>query len=442
MMKRKHLLHFKLIQWITAYLLVLLTPLYLVLLQHEQEWRGFWIEFGVGLGIVGFTMMCAQFLLTGRFKRVAGFFGSDAILIVHRYAGIISYFFIVGHFIILSFASPEYASYFHPGDNWPRALALSTAVGALSIVIITSVWREKLRLSYEWWLMIHGPFSLLVVMIGLVHLLMVGFYVDELWLRIFWISMALISLFLIIYIRVIKPILISRRPYKVVEVTNEAEGVWTVTIEAVGHSGMKFKAGQFARLLTNYSPFTLEQNPFSIASSDANPARLAFTIKELGDFAASIKELNPGDRVYVEGPHGAFTLKTDPEVSMTFIMGGIGVTPAMSMLRTMSDRNDQRQVTMLYANKSEEDVSFKSELDQLEKKLNLKVVHVMESLPDGWTGEEGRIDKELLEKYRIPGRKVEYYICGPGPLMDVAETIILEWGVPPQKIHSERFQIV
>jgi predicted ferric reductase len=173
--------------------------------------------------------------------------------------------------------------------------------------------------------------------------------------------------------------------------------------------------------MINYSPFTLK--------------KLAFTIQELGDFGEKVKVLVPGEKVYVDGPYGAFTLKTNDSVAIMFIIGGIGVTPAMSIIRSLRDKADKRKVVMLFANKEISDVPFKNELDRLEKEMNLQVIHVMEKLPAGMKGEEGRIDDKLLEKYKIKDESdVYYYICGPTPLMDGAEKIILDWGVQTQNL--------
>lgn len=442
-MRKKTSFRLRMSLWIIFYGILLVTPLFLAQLGHEHEWRGFWIEFGVGLGLVGFTMMCLQFLLTGKFNEIAPYFGADSVLQIHRYAGIISYLFVLGHVLTMIIANPEYAYYFHPGENAPRAFALIGALLSLTIVIITSIWRKELKISYELWLITHGSLSLFVVFIGTVHLIQVGFYIDQLWQQVLFIAMAIFSMSLLTYLRVVIPYLLKKRPYEISKVVSEADQVWTVEVIPKGHEGFKFKAGQFARLILKSSPFTYEQNPFSISSSDQAPKIITFTIKEFGDFGAKIKHLKKGQRVFVDGPYGAFTIKEGPAASLMMVMGGIGITPGMSIIRSLRDRKDPRKIVLIYANKTFEDIIFKEELNQLQREIDLTVVHVLESPPDDWKGEEGFVDEDLLWKYKISeGQKVLYYVCGPGPLMDVAESTFIKWGEPARDIYSERFDIV
>src|SRR5690625_2749701 len=124
-------------------------------------------------------------------------------------------------------------------------------------------------------------------------------------------------------------------------------------------------------------------------------------------------------------------------------MGGVGVTPAMSMLRTIRDDKDNRKATLIYANESWEGVTFREELERLSEEIDLKVVHVLEDPPDEWEGETVFIDEELLEKY-LPKEPYSctYDICGVRPMIDIAERSLHNHSVRWNHIYSERFQIV
>jgi predicted ferric reductase len=298
-------------------------------------------------------------------------------------------------------------------------------------------------LPYEWWLLIHGLFSLLVVFVGLVHLLQVGFYVSELWQQAFWVISVTVSMGLLVYIRLIRPLSLSKSPYKVLEIREEAQDVWTIEVEAENHPGMEFRAGQFAWLTLKSSPFTLEQNPFSFSSSDQSSKKISFTIKELGDFSEKIKKLSLCKRVYLDGPHGAFVLNKDQEVAAFMVAGGIGITPFMSMLRSAKDRGEKRKFVLIYANNTIEDITFQQEIEVLKAHLQLTVVYVLSEPPEDWNGEEGFVTSEILQANKIQGvADTEYFVCGPTPVMDIVETTISGWGVPTRKIKSERFEIV
>jgi ferredoxin-NADP reductase len=128
-----------------------------------------------------------------------------------------------------------------------------------------------------------------------------------------------------------------------------------------------------------------------------------------------------------------------------FIGGGVGITPLFSMLLTMRQRDDIRPVTLFYANRTWEEVTFRERLVELEESLpHLQVIHVLEEPPDGWTGEIGRIDADMIRRH-VPERtlpRLEYFVCGSDPMMDAMESSRLAIGVPASRLNTERFNFV
>src|SRR5262249_8089861 len=123
--------------------------------------------------------------------------------------------------------------------------------------------------------------------------------------------------------------------------------------------------------------------------------------------------------------------------------GGVGITPMMSMIRTLADRGDRRPIILLYGSKDWESITFREELEALEQRLNLTVVHVLVKPPAGRTGEKGFINAEVLERHLPPPyHNHEYFICGPDAMMDAIEKTLSELGVPINKYHSERYSFV
>src|SRR5205823_516954 len=169
----------------------------------------------------------------------------------------------------------------------------------------------------------------------------------------------------------------------------------------------------------------------------------AVTIKSRGDFTSSIAKVKPGTRAYVDGQHGVFTADRHEGMGFVLIGGGVGITPLISQLRTMADRGDARPVVLFYGNKDFETVTFREELEALSKRATLKVVHVLEKPPDGFTGETGYINAQLLKRH-LPAQflRFQYFICGPGPMMDAVEKSIASLGVPAERVHTERFDMV
>jgi ferredoxin-NADP reductase len=80
---------------------------------------------------------------------------------------------------------------------------------------------------------------------------------------------------------------------------------------------------------------------------------------------------------------------------------------------------------------------IREELDRLKKRLSLVVVHVLSQPPAEWSGETGRVRAEVLARHLPPGyRRFQFFICGPGPMMDAAEAALVELGVPAERVHT------
>jgi 3-phenylpropionate/trans-cinnamate dioxygenase ferredoxin reductase subunit len=183
----------------------------------------------------------------------------------------------------------------------------------------------------------------------------------------------------------------------------------------------------------------LQQHPFSVSSSAEDP-EIKLTAKALGDFTSAWKNLEPGCRAFLEGPYGSFTLKDKP---CFLIMGGIGITPAISILETLKDKKDFRKCTLIYGNENWEKIPFREKLENLQSMINLKVIHVLEKPHASWEGEKGLISKELIGKY-LPDEvnSYDYFICGPEVMMDVAELALRNKGIDWRNIYTERFEMV
>ena len=188
------------------------------------------------------------------------------------------------------------------------------------------------------------------------------------------------------------------------------------------------------------TPLQITGHPFSLASSaERKDGRIELAIRNLGDFTATLGSIRIGRRVWLDGPYGAFTMDSADDLPV-LIAGGIGVTPMMSMLRTLADRGDRRRVLLIYANRNWEDVTFREEHEDLAKRLDLHVAHVLGEPPPGWTGQCGRLSIETLRRcVPAPYDRHSYFICGPEPMMDAAEAALADLGVPMSRYHSERY---
>ena len=157
----------------------------------------------------------------------------------------------------------------------------------------------------------------------------------------------------------------------------------------------------------------------------------------MGNFTSTIGNLQPGTKVYVDGPYGTFDLDHHPDRNYVFIAGGIGSAPVMSMLRTLADRNDERHLQFFYGNPTYETIIFREELESLQQHLNLDVIHVLENPPEGWEGESGYITKAALERHLTPEfQHCTYFICGPLPMIESVERALMQLSVSRKTMHE------
>lgn len=425
---------------------MVMLPFGVIMLGDTQPDRSFAVEFAVALGFIGLAMLGMQSVLSARHPRLAGAIGQENLLQFHRQAGLIAFSIIAVHPVILLGAEPAYWDFLDPRDSPFRALALWTVTLALPALVATALWRERLGISYQWWRLTHGILAGVVVLVGIGHAFRVGHYLDEPWKQALWIGIAGASVASIGYVRLLKPLRLRRRAYRVTAVRPMAAGIWSVRLEPHRGDALRFHAGQFAAVTIADTPFALEQHPFSIASSARRSDHLEFVIKELGDYTARIGEVPVGSRAYVDGPFGSLRLLDRREDAGTLmIAGGIGITPIISMIRTLYDARDPRSITLLYLNDRAEDIALADELRRMEADpdFDLRVVMGLAEPPDDWEGEVGFLTDEMLDRH-LPAddpTEARYVLCGPPPMMQIAERGLLEREVPIGRIESERFDI-
>jgi predicted ferric reductase len=281
------------------------------------------------------------------------------------------------------------------------------------------------------------------VLTGFVHMVGASFYLTDPWKQALWIGLAVFWIGLLLYVRIVKPLFMLRRPYRVSEVRKERGDSSTLVMLPEGHAGFRFRPGQFGWLTVWGSPFKITGHPFSFSSSAEAPhGRIEMTIRSLGDFTAAVQEVAAGQRVYLDGPYGAFTIGAPADMHV-LIAGGVGITPMMSMVRTLADRGDKRPIVLLYGSKDWDSITFREELEALKARLDLTVIHVLREPPAGWTGEKGFVSAEVFKRHLPrPYDQHEYFICGPNVMMDAIEEALGDLGVPLSKYHSERYNFV
>jgi predicted ferric reductase len=432
------------VAWLALHIFIGVAPLALSF-TRVMPGRGFVINLSVALGFLAMSVLGLQFALAARFSRATAPFGIDAVLRYHRQISFLAVLAAFGHPVLLFLADERYQVLFDVPHDPLRAKFAWLSVLALALLMVTSIWRRALRISYPVWHVLHSALGVVVVLAALGHAFLVNHYFSEPGVRLVWALYGAAFLWLAVWVRIVRPLRRWRRPWRVVELWPEPGGSVTVGLEPAhrhGNHDFAFQAGQFAWIQQRRSPFTLTYHPFSISSSALRP-RVEFTIKQVGHFTRSIRGLKVGDKLYLDGPHGSFTLERHPGMGYVFLAAGVGVTPFLSMLATMADQGDQRPCWLFLGNRREDQITGIRQLARLKGRVNLTVVHVISQASQEWTGERGRIDAALLDRH-LPEhhRSLQYFICAREEMVRSVEGILRQLDVAADHIHSEQFGMV
>ena len=214
----------------------------------------------------------------------------------------------------------------------------------------------------------------------------------------------------------------------------------TPTIKTIRLScpGLKpFLPGQYVLLTLNGDPQLTK--PLSISNSPAEAGVIEITKRITGSaFSKAFNQLRAGQQVSMSAPQGDFVLDTAlPRVG--FICGGIGIAPLFSMSKYIVDAGVKSDVCMLYCNRSEEEIAFRSELDELARR-GISTVHTLTRAGAAWNGRRGRIDAALVRSEIPDYLQRVFYLCGPATMVDaMAAMLHQELGVPKEQVKFEYF---
>jgi ring-1,2-phenylacetyl-CoA epoxidase subunit PaaE len=212
----------------------------------------------------------------------------------------------------------------------------------------------------------------------------------------------------------------------------------------------QFKQGQYITLKLTVKGEEIRRS-YSLCSSPYEK-EIRVAVKEVAGGRASTfinRELKVGATMEVMTPMGTFhsVLSGGNKKNYVLFAGGSGITPMMSIIKSVLYVEKQSTITLIYANKNEESTIFKTELDGIAaSNPNLKVVYVLDQ-PTAQISDlqKGIITKEkalaLIENYGGVNAD-EYFICGPGPMMENVKTTLEGLKIAKEKIHIEYFNAV
>jgi predicted ferric reductase len=437
-------------RWIGAFYLVLylaavLVPLLLATALRPQSPEGFLFNAGRNCALVGIAVLLLNPVLGARLKWIDRPFGLDMVFRFHKAVAWIAVVLLVLHPLLLSWDEGIWTLLTDPDEPWNiwvgRAALLLVVANA-----IASGFRPRIRFDFQVWRSTHNILVTSLLCLAFVHSYATGSDLQPPIMRFAWPAIFAVVATVYIYHRVLWSLRMRSYRWTVVDVKRETHNVHTVTLESPrGGKRYDYLPGQF-QFMRLYRPNGLsrEEHHFTISSSPTREGIITSTIKEVGDFTATIGETRPGDTAEVRGAYGRFSYVLYPEErDLVFVAGGIGITPFMSMIRHMRDSHDDRMVLLLYANRHEQDIVFRDEIDGVGRLRcpRLNVVHVLSAPGPEWTGERGHINRQMILKYcplqGLAGKP--FYVCAPPRMTRDTLEVLRDLGVGSRRIHCERF---
>lgn len=440
---------------ILLYLLSPILPILALLCANPGKYTDLGNLYSMVIGVIAYTWLTWQFVISARPKFIEINFGMDKLYRFHGIIAVIAITMVVFH----KFVKEAIFGEVFMTRLGSISMLLFISVSVLSVLLmvnskITTIQPFKLIrktveffkiFKYEHYKLLHNlTIAALFLMQGHV-LLASGVKANFLVFNIFM-GYFLLGLLFYLYHKVFKQWLLLERSYVVSSVKKDSLSMWTIALSPKYRKIFNYKPGQFGFFTFHSKSIQSEEHPFSISSSPTNNLELTITVKELGDFTKNIGKLKLGDEVLVEGPYGKFSYLVYPnEDAIVFVVGGVGITPVLSMLRHMRDTSFKKKVILIWGMNTLEDYISRAEIEDITSKLDdVKVIPVV-AQDKNHIGEAGFIDYEklrrILKTNGVLKLNTGYYLCGPAMLLDSTIKNLKNIGVENTKIHHEKFSL-
>jgi predicted ferric reductase/mono/diheme cytochrome c family protein len=408
----------------------------------------------VACALAGTSAFALNLVLGARLRLVAALFGGlEPMYRAHRATGRLAFALLLAHVVLILAARATVStdaalSLLGPGAGW-TVFAGVLAFGAMTVAIALTLF---VRLGHEVFVYVQRSFGF--AFLGATYHVFTtsGAKADSRLLNAYLATLATLGLAAFAYRSLLGSVLVRRRRYRVEAVDRLDESVTEIVMRPVGRT-LAFAPGQFVfvnfrslALRERFRPFELSAqgvlsirtgevsnqfHPFSITSAPGEPA-LRITVKAVGDYTRALRELEAGAEAIVEGPYGSFSHRDVPERRQIWIAGGIGVTPFLSMARSLGDR-DEPSVDFYYCVERREEAHFLDELHEIAgRRPDFRVTLVPRDTAGFLTAE--RIAAETGD---LSSRAA--LICGPPAMIESLRGQLLARGMHRTRIHAEEF---
>jgi predicted ferric reductase len=404
------------------------------------------LAYGRLAGLLAAFGVLLQLILIGRVGWVEPSFGLDRLTRLHHVLGLALLALLLAHpLLVLTGHARQadvglWAQLLDFCRSWEDVLAAVLGLAILLTAVALSLGAVRRRLRYETWHLTHlGLYLALALVFG--HQLEVGSDLTEnRWFAAYWWLLYGVVLGNLLGYRVGRPLWrFAGHRFAVARLVAEPGEVTSVILHGRHLERFRARGGQFFMVRFWAPGFRWQAHPFSL-SCPPDGTQLRLTIKPVGDFTRRIPQLQPGTPVILDGPHGIFTAEVCQSSRVLLLAGGIGITPIRALAADLLAAG--REIILIYGNRTPSTVVFGEELEALAQAAagRLRIIHVMSDSP-GYPGEKGRVDRDCVCRLVPDVAERDVYLCGPPPMMAGLRPALLALGVPPHRLHDERFAL-
>lgn len=394
-----------------------------------------WLSLGQVTAIAGFVLYCLNFVLSARLKIIEPFFaGINRAYIWHHLFGATALILLLYHPLLISVSYLAISLQAAAALLWPSLKNLPIYFGSLALIITIVLLFLTLyvKLEYDFWKKTHQYLGA-ALFLACLHVFLIGSTVAENpTLKFYLLTLATLAICSFLYRTLLGRWLVKRKDYTVAKHTKIDKDVLDLELEPVSGKAIPFIAGQFIFVQPDARGIAKQYHPFSLTSKEGS-VNLSVGIKAVGDFTETLKLLEPGAKVKVEGPFGRFSYHFYPSPRQVWIAGGIGVTPFVSLAKSLPKENFE--VDFYYAVKDEKEAVYKEVFEETAKE-NPKFKFHLHCSKD-----KGRLSADIIAKDINELAKAEIFVCGPPPMMKSMKEQMVKLKVPKMNMHSEEFAL-
>jgi ferredoxin-NADP reductase/DMSO/TMAO reductase YedYZ heme-binding membrane subunit len=203
--------------------------------------------------------------------------------------------------------------------------------------------------------------------------------------------------------------------------------------------------GQYLTLRLTLEDGRRMNRSYTIASPPTRTAYCEISVKRAPNGNGGSKHVHDtfreGQRIKIAAPAGKFYFVGTEAPRVVMLAGGIGITPMMSVIRSLTDRAWSGDIYLLYSVRTQRDIAFAAELATLQARhSNLHVAVTLTNDPDTpWDGARGQVSRELITGFVPNFTRGPVMMCGPVPMMKAMRELLVGMGIPSAQIHEEEF---